>query len=129
MATWSEVQQYIRSNYIVQSEPDDKMMRLEFNTSDGRSQLLFVEAPIHVDGLPNFVGFFSPVAERAKVSADKLLDLGYTGLGVLARGNYIGIYHAALVDTIDSQEIDVPIRFIIAIADLAEKELTGKDMF
>jgi len=129
MATWSEVQQYIRSKFVVDSEPSNDLMRLIFETDNGRSQLLFVEAPRNIDGLPNFVGFFSPVGARAKVPADKLLDIGYKSLGVVVRAEFIGIYHAALIDTIDAQEIDDPIHLVTAIADLAERDLTGKDDF
>ena len=98
-------------------------MRLEFNPSVGRSQLLALEGPRNIDDAPNFVGFVSPTGNRTDASADRLLDLGYVMLGVATRGNAIGLYHAALIDNIDAREIDDPIHLITMLAQVAEQEL------
>ena len=51
MATWSEVQQYIRSNYTVQNETRGdsgrEAMSLVFALGAGRTQILSVEGPMN----------------------------------------------------------------------------------
>ncbi len=122
MATWAELKDFIKSNYKIQNETDS-VLRLGFNTFEGRSQIILV-VHIEQDFAPDFVTFASPVAEVGKVPAEKVLAQAHTfGVGVVGE-TYVVKDIVFLADLAPS-EVNSQFNLVATSADLMEHELTG----
>lgn len=126
MATWQEVRNYINSNYQV--EPGEGgMLKLLFNTGSGRSQYVFVG---HMDLDPALVVFTSPIGSMNKINLTRLLDAtSEIPFGVRAFGDWVGLVHVQLLDTVDPAEIDVPLGLVTLFADRLEERFGEGDSF
>jgi len=122
MATWPEVKDFIRSNYVVASE-DGNLMRLEFNAGNGRTQLIFV---MGVDTGDEFasVRFFSPFAQEGDISPSQFLELARnTTFGLAETAGLLGYVHNAFLADLDASEINVPMVAVTGFADQTERRL------
>lgn len=126
MATWQEVKNYVNSNYQV--EPGEGgMLKLLFNTGSGRSQFIFVGL---IDMDPALVVFTSPIGSMNKINLNRLLDAtSDTPFGVRAFGDWVGLVHVQLLDTVDPAEIDVPMGLVTLFADKLEERFGEGDKF
>lgn len=126
MATWTEIKGYIFSNYKV-SNDEGTSMTLVFDTGSGRSQLIFVG---YVDLENPLLKFSSPVAQAAGVSADRVLEAASgQPFGVEKIGDFYALAHVQLADTVDGDEIDMPLALLTAFADMVEEKLGLGDQF
>ncbi len=124
MATWQEVKNYINSNYQV--EPGEGgMLKLLFNTGSGRSQFVFVG---HMDIDPPLLIFTSPIGDLNKMNINRLVDAtSDSPFGIRAFGDWVGLWHVQLLDTVDPAEIDVPLGLVTLFADQLEERFGDGD--
>ena len=115
MASWNDVHNYITSNYEI-ADDNGSTLTLKFETDGLRSQVVFVS------GDDNIVMFKSPFAIEGQVQPGKVLQIADL-FGVVQLGEMYCVTHVAFTPTIDTAEIDVPLRLMAANADKIEKSL------
>ena len=127
MATWQQVKNYIYQNYQVSGD-NGTFLSLIFETGGARSQLIHVG---HIDaGEMSAVMFSSPFAEKARVSADRVLNATEViPAAIKSLGDFYAVSHSQLLSTIDEPEIDVPIMLVTSYADQLEQHLGLGDKF
>lgn len=128
MATWSEVKNFIKSNYRIQSETDGTLT-LVFDSDGGRSQLVIVMG-IEGAGELSSARFFSPFARVDQITPSQFANLAQASIfGLAAVGDYYGLVHTALLENLDASEITTPLAFITGEADGIERNLgLGDDL-
>lgn len=127
VATWQQVKSYIYSKYNVNTD-EGTTMSLNFETSPGRSQMLFV-AHIEADEF-SAVLFSSPFAAWSQVSGDQALRATeVVSTGIRSIGDYLVVTHSQLLSTIDEPEIDLSMLLIVNQADQLEQVLGLGDQF
>lgn len=126
MATWAEIKNYVKSNYVVGMD-EGNTLGLEFNTLNGRSHTVFiswieVEEPI--------IAFRSPFAKRANVSADRVFQAAEAiPYGVVTVGDMYALSNVQVAATLDALEIDEPMKWVTLFADKLEADLGQGDQF
>ena len=126
MATWEDVQSHLRNKYPI-SVDDKKMMAIDFACTDGRAQRILVSV-FEAMG-KQWVLFRSRVCEQSRLDPIEALkrNSGFAvGFLALAEGHY-EIAYTAQLNTLDPDELEVPLHAITETADKLEKELTGSD--
>lgn len=122
MATWAEIKNFIRQNYIVSAE-EGNTLKLEFNVDANRSQLVFVMGLDTGDEYAT-VRFFSAFATKDDLSPTQFMEIAKDPIyGVAEFGGLLGYMHNALMADIDASEISLPLNLITAVADETEKSL------
>jgi len=102
MATWSEIQTYIRRNYATR-ELDNGGLSLTFSFEDGRSQACFVDTNNEEDSWVIFRAF---VADWSPEHAVKALEKNTSIFGIQRFLDWVVVTHAQLTETADTAEID-----------------------
>ncbi len=115
MATWNDVKSYLESNYEV-VEDKGSLLIINVATTPGRSQLMFV------GGGEAALSFKSPVAKIGSVQPGKILELAEM-FGASTMGDFYCFSHLALMQTLDTLELDVPMNLLAEAADKAEAAL------
>jgi len=131
MASWQEIIAHIESQYTM-TRMGENMIALTFGFQDGRSQALAIAYAPTVGPMPAHIKFFSQIGDRKKLKrklGDILEESGDYPFGVTCLGNWVGVVHTALADTIDAPEIDVPLELLAGVADELERRFTGGDEF
>ena len=127
VATWQQVKSYIYTNYNVNTDEGNNMS-LNFETSPGRSQMLFI-AHIEADEF-SAVLFSSPFATWSQVSGDRALRATeQVSAGIRSIGDYLVVTHSQLLATIDEPEIDLSMVLVVNQADQLEAVLGLGDQF
>jgi len=129
MATWREVVGYLKSNYKISSE-EGTTLALNFETAQGRSQMIFVSG-IAIDD-PNLavVSFASPFAPRNSITAQQVvacMEENFLGVGLTA--DLYVFRHLVPMAHLDANEIEWPLTFVTSAADEMEKKLGLGDNF
>ena len=127
---WNDVISFVRLRYEV-LEDHDGWLRFRLPTDDGRSQ----QATVHL--LPDHGGvawaeLSSPVGWADRVDLRRLLELvGESGVGGAAVVDGVAlIKHAVPLASLDIEdELDRPLRALVARADQLEHELGQGDEF
>jgi len=129
VATWNKVKEYIKANYKVSKE-DAGLLSMLFTFDDGRSQVVHVVHTQTVAGL-EFATISSPFAKIGEVDLAEVLRYvdGQVVGGVVASGDYLLVRHAALLDSLDADDLDVPLRLVVAGAESLEEKFVGSDRF
>jgi hypothetical protein len=131
MASWQEIIAHIESQYTV-NRMSENMIALTFGFDDGRSQAVAIHYAPSFGPMPAHIRFFSPLGDRKKLKrklGDILEESGDLPFGVTRVGDWVGVVHTALADTIDGPEIDVPLGLLAGVADEFERKFTGGDEF
>jgi hypothetical protein len=130
VATWPEVQKYVRQNYRVNREPSDDLMTLTFQTTPGRDQQVYVSYLSSVDG-QEWVRFASIVGEIRGIDLVRALALGSEniGCGLKQIGELLAVVHYQLMSTVDGAEIDLGLTVTAANGDELERALVGGDTY
>jgi len=122
MATWSEVKDFIRTNFTVAFE-DANLMRLQFDAGNGRSQLIVVMGLETGDEFSSVL-FFSPFAQEGQISPSQFLELARnTTFGLAVVAGLMGYVHNAFLADLDASEIRIPMLAVTGIADQTERRL------
>lgn len=130
MATWSEVQKYVRQNYQVNREPEDDLMVLTFQTTPGRDQQVFV-GHLTSGGGREWVRFASVVGEIRRIDLVRALQLGSEKIacGLEQIGDLVAVVHYQLLATVDGPEIDLGLVLAASNGDDLERALVGGDTY
>lgn len=127
MTTWNEVKTYVHQNYKVE-DVHEGLMKLLFEVSLGRSQLVFIEHA-HNDSGADWIKVVSPIGKLDSVNvveAAKYVAKTIVG-GILVEGDLVCVTNAMPLQNLDANELDEPMRRVTMIADDIEKLLTGTD--
>ena len=126
MATWAEIQNHIRKNYIL-AEDAQKYMALDFECPGGRKQRMVLS---YFESMSKrWVLYRSRVCERSRLDPEEALrrNAGFA-VGFLALSeNFYELVYTAQLDTIDTNELELPLYVLSETADQLERELTGAD--
>lgn len=130
MATWPEVQKYVRQNYRINREPSDDLMVLTFQTTPGRDQQVFVSY-VPSSGGREWVRFASIVGEIRGIDLARALQLGSEKIacGLEQIGELLAVVHYQLMATVDGAEIDLGLTVTAANGDELERALVGGDTY
>jgi hypothetical protein len=130
MATWNDVRKYLQANYKVQEDDSGKMIRLLFNTGNGRSHQVVVTSGGN-NGTGEMASIYAPIGQIKKVELKKVCEEVFDNvLGGICILNDLVLYkHAVPLENLDANELTVPLEFICGIADKLEQEFTGGDNF
>jgi hypothetical protein len=130
MTTWQDLTAYIRSNYKIADE-DTGLIKLIFETSGLRSQMVLLTRQVLMDGDEEWVQISSPVASLGSVNPEAFLrETGNIVCGGAAlTGDFLVIQHSAPLINLDINEFERPLRLVISTADSLEKKLVGSDRF
>lgn len=130
MASWTELTDYVRSNYKIADERPN-MLKMIFKTGGLRSQLVFLTRQALMDGVEEWVQIESPFADADKVDLRRALQqVGETvcgGAGMV--GDVVTIRHAVPLVNLDINEFERPLGLVTTTADRLERELVGGDEF
>jgi hypothetical protein len=129
MERWQHIREFMRSHYgLVEDSAEQVALVIEFD--DRRKQ--------HISMTPVEALDHSWVVFETRICRQELLDPkeacqlnGKLPVGHLAideMGYYVA-RHTALMDTLDAEEILVPLHALVSVADDLEEKLTGCDMW
>lgn len=123
MATWEEIQTYIRRKHATR-ELEDGTLAITFKFSDGRSHWCFVRAN---DDEGTWIVFKGFVADWSPENAVKAIEENQQIFGIDRFLDWVVVTHAQLAATADEDEIDIALRGVAAAADDLELAVTGQD--
>lgn len=128
MATWTNVQSHLRSKYkLYLDEPN--LIALDFECEDGRAQRVLVST---FDAMgKSWILFRSRVCELQRLEPEEALrrNAGFAvGFLALSEDHYEIVYTTQL-NTLDIDELELPLHALTDTADQLERELTGTDLW
>jgi hypothetical protein len=129
MATWDEVRSFMRQNYKLLEE-DEQKIALLFGFDDNRKQTITITRFEAMDR--DWIQFESRVCRRELLDADRALRLNgrsVTGYLALDRDGFYVMRHTALLSTLDPDELVIPLHVMVKAADKLEEESTGLDLW
>ena len=122
MATWLEVQTFIKANYTVSDEDVDGY-NLLFDTGSGRSQTIRVfrsGSGTHLEMLY----FLSPFARVRDISAEQFVAASEESvLGVKRTSDFYSCVHGSFMEDIDASEVEKAFLLVAHDADSLERSL------
>lgn len=129
MATWDDLVSYLKSNYKIAVEKPG-FLGLGFNSGDGRSQRVIVEVAGN-DEIGVWAKVFSPVADFSAKSLEAACREASNLVcgGIMVLDDVIWLSDSIPLANLDANEIDFPLRAVVATADILEQKLTGGDRF
>ena len=128
MATWADIQDHLRSKYTLCVDKED-LIGLDFECPDGRAQRILVSTFTALN--KSWVLFRSRVCERSRLDPEEALrnNAGFAvGFLALSEGFYELVYTAQL-ETLDIDELELPLHALTDTADQLEKKYTGTDQW
>jgi hypothetical protein len=130
MATWSELTEYVRSNYKVADE-NPSMMKMLFETGSLRSQVVFLWRQALMNGDEEWLQIESPIAELGSVNLQVVLEeIGDVVCGGAAvTGGHVTIRHAVPLANLNINEFERPLILVTTTADHLEQKLVGNDKY
>lgn len=110
MARWSDLVNYVRSNYKIADEGNG-MLKLVFGLGDNRSQIVFLWHQMLQDRTEEWVQIESPFAEIGQVSLHKALEAAGNKVcgGAIASGNHLFFRHAVPLADMSLNEFERPL--------------------
>jgi len=126
VATWQDVQNLLKNRYVL-AEDRQNLMALDFECDGGRVQRILV-SPFTALG-KSWILFRSRVCERSRLDpAEALRRNSGFAVGFLALADdFYEIVYTTLLETLDVDELAIPLRALSDTADALERELTGTD--
>jgi hypothetical protein len=128
MATWQDVERFIRSNYTVLPDAPKGMIALSFSIPGGRSQMVFVSSGgnetigsvVHISSV---IGQLTSakVADACREASEMVVG------GIVQMGDHTVLRHSVLLENLDENELVNPLLAVTLAADNLEKKLTGRD--
>lgn len=128
MATWSEIQAHMRSNYVLQRD-EPNVMGMTWAYTDGRSQKIVVRR-FTSDG-HEMVEFKSPFARVGDVDSEAMLrENGRLAFGAVAiSGDVFIVIANSMLQYMPIEEFEVMVGRVAAAADHLESRTAGGDTF
>ena len=128
MATWEDVKSHLRSKFRISSE-EHNMISLDFEVAGSRVQRILISS-FEAMG-KGWLLYRSRVCERARLEPEDALRRNSSfavGFLALAEGFYELVYTAQM-NTLDIDELEIPLFALTETADQLERELTGTDQW
>ena len=125
MATWPEIQTYIRRNYQSR-ELDDGNLIVPFEFESGRSHQCIV-GPNNAEGA--WTQFWGIICDWSAENLVRAVELNQQIFGIDRFGDFVVVTHAQLTETADIDEIDSALFAVAWAADSIEEAVTGKDEY
>lgn len=120
MVTWQQVIDYLANEYKAFSQDGGNTLIVQFETSWGRSQLVYI---LGSDDRAH-VTLFSPIGQVDQINAEHLLTLtGDALFGILREGNVYVVGHVIPLDTFDVGIFEQDMRKVAQQADQHEMAL------
>jgi hypothetical protein len=129
MAEWDDIRDFMRRHYPLVDDTDDQLA-LVIKFDDSRRQ--------HISMTPCEALDHSWVVFETRICRQELLDPkeacelnGKLPVGHIAIDE-MGFYvarHTTLMDTVDTEDLLVPLHALVSVADDLEERLTGGDMW
>lgn len=126
MATWEDVKTHLRTKFQIMQE-DRSYVVLNFSLSQNRTQRIVINSFEAMN--KRWLLFRSRVCERARLDPEEALRRNSSfavGFLALSEGFYEVVYTVQL-DTLEVDELLIPIYALVDTADQLERELTGGD--
>lgn len=126
MATWVDIQQHLRSRYKLAVD-EENLAALDFECEGGRAQRILISSFPAMG--KKWVLFRSRVCEQSRLNpVEALRKNSDFAVGFLAISeNHYEIVYTAQLNTLDIDELELPLHVLSETADRLEKELTGSD--
>lgn len=127
VATWADVRNYVHQNYRVDRDPRNDLLGLNFDTGDGRSQMVYLQL---MEGHgQEWVRFGSIVGEMDRVNGPMahLIGSNLVGAALQMTGDSLAVVNFQLLATIDGPEIDLSLTIVAIGADALEEALLQSD--
>ncbi|HVW43149.1 MAG TPA: hypothetical protein VHC18_17555 [Amycolatopsis sp.] len=135
MATWRELQTFIRQTYrVTRDEPEEIRIRLRFRRDDDeeeRTQMVVIAREV-LDKREEWVQIATPFARVDDVDLRGVLDeIGHTTVvgGAVIMGDWLVLRHALPLLNLDINEFTDPLELVTAAAETLEEQITGRDDF
>lgn len=125
MASWTELRQYIQSNYKV-SEDHDSFLHMVFSFTDGRRQIVTVSHAV-MDSGEEWVKIDSPIGKFDEISLTEAVRRvgGLICGGIAAIDEWVTLRDAFPLANLDTNEFEAPLHLVVGTADELERELVG----
>ncbi len=126
MATWNDVQNHVRGKYKIAQE-DPNLIALDFECTDGRAQRILISS-FEAMG-KTWVLFRSRVCEISRLDPREALRRNASfAVGFLAISeDFYELVYTTQLNTLDIDELELPLHGLTDTADELERELTGTD--
>jgi hypothetical protein len=128
MPTWTEVQEHMRSKYLLDNDRAD-VMSMVWSYDDGRKQKIIVRKYAALGR--TMVEFKSPFARGADIDARKMLEMNAEmplATVALSGDVYIAVYNACL-EHLHMADFDLYVSRVAAVADTLEETYASRDDF
>lgn len=133
MATWRELQTFIRQSYrVVRDEPEEIRIRIRFRRDpeeEERTQMVVIAREV-LDKREEWVQIATPFARIDEVDLRHVLDeIGHTTVvgGAVIMGDWIVLRHSLPLVNLDLNEFTDPLELVTGAAETLEEQLTGRD--
>ena len=131
MASWADVQTHMRANYkLVADEPT--WMSLDFRFPNGRLQRIILTT---FEALgKHWIGFRSRICKRSQMDPEVAVlkngnfAVGFIGLSGEGADAFYEFVYTTVLETLDPDELELPLHVVTRTADELEAELTKEDI-
>jgi hypothetical protein len=131
MATWMQLRNYVHANYRI-SDDIGNGLKLEFRTTNGRTQLVFLSQHLLLDSTEEWVLIESPFGLIGEIDLARAATAVGTmvcgGIGV-AFDKFVTLRHAVRLADLDVDEFERPLVLVTASADRLEAMFSTADRF
>lgn len=135
MASWRDLQKYIRDNYrVIRDEPEEIRIRVTFRAKNpeddpDRTQTVVIAREV-LDKREEWVQIATPFARASEVDLHAVLEeIGHTTVvgGAVIMGPYLVLRHSLPLMNLDANEFDDPLELVTGSAEQLEEQITGRD--
>ncbi|NKQ58966.1 hypothetical protein HFP15_39600 [Amycolatopsis sp. K13G38] len=133
MATWRELQTFIRQSYrVIRDEPEEIRIRLRFRRDadeEERTQMVVIAREV-LDKREEWVQIATPFARADEVDLRAVLaEIGHTTVvgGAVIMGDWIVLRHSLPLVNLDINEFTDPLELVTGAAETLEEQITGRD--
>ena len=129
MAAWEDVRRFLEEHYRV-TEADDERLGVLLSFDNQRRQHVTVYRFEAYDR--QWLGFETRICRKELLEPEEAcrlnvkMPVGHVALD--SEGFYVA-RHTALLDTLDLDELLLPLHVVTSLADKLEEELTGRDVW
>lgn len=125
MASWTELRQYIQSDYKI-SEDHDTYLHMVFGLDGGRSQIVTVSHAVNRSG-EEWVKIDSPIGKFDEINLTEAVRRVSTMIcgAIAAVDEWVTFRDSFPLANLDTNEFEAPLHLVTGTADELERELAG----
>lgn len=129
MPTWEDIQDFLRAHYRVVDD-DEQVMGVLIEFQDRRRQHISISRFQAFD--KDWISFETRICQEPLLDPAQACrlnaELAVGSLALDGEGFYVA-RHTALLDTLDLDDLIVPLHALTSLADDLEEKLTGRDIW